>query len=357
MAYDHKLKKAYLDAGLFVKSGAYVLVDGQFGSTGKGLVAAALAEMFHDRVTSVTCNAGPNSGHTSYVNGEKIVLCQLPTFGVVARKFGSRPTIQMNAGAIIDSERLEWEIANYASDPFGVFVSGRAALVNAGAIEAEKHLKNSVGSTGKGTGAALAAKIMRQPGATWSSVSANSMALEGEMWQTAYGPVFVEVSQGFSLSLNAAPFYPYCTSRDCTVGQALSDAGIHPKRLQQTIMVVRTYPIRVGGQSGPCYDDQKEILWSDIGVEPEVTTVTKKQRRLFTWSREQFRRAVAANEPDHIVLNFANYLKSERAIREMVSMMIEDYNAVLGWSPTTVAIGRGPNNNDLELVAWEGMIL
>ena len=111
---NEKLKAA-LD-GWFLNNGAYVLVDGQYGSTGKGLIAGALAECFWDRVGVAISNAGPNSGHTSYFEGTKIVLKQLPTFGVIAnliaRKLGTRDwcTMYLTAGAVIDLRVLTREL-------------------------------------------------------------------------------------------------------------------------------------------------------------------------------------------------------------------------------------------------------
>ena len=67
------------------KKGAHVLVDGQFGSTGKGLLASYLAEKAWDEGIDfdiVVTSAGPNSGHTFYHKGEKIVLKMLPSFAV-----------------------------------------------------------------------------------------------------------------------------------------------------------------------------------------------------------------------------------------------------------------------------------
>ena len=73
-------------------------------------------------------------------------------------------------------------------------------------------------------------------------------------------------------------------------------------------MTCRSYPIRVGntdkGTSGGWYPDQQETTWEALGVEPELTTVTKRVRRVATWSWQQFTDAVRANEPDAIWLGF-----------------------------------------------------
>src|SRR5690606_13722124 len=148
-------------------------------------------------------------------------------------------------------------------------------------------------------------------------------------WRWERDVVFVETAQGFSLGLNSARFYPHVTTRECTVGQALADARIAPSRLRKVAACYRTYPIRVGnspegGYSGDVYPDQHETSFADMGQPEEMTTVTKRVRRLFTWSREQFRESVAANEPDVLFINFANYVRPDR-LNELLGLIVLDY--------------------------------
>lgn len=336
-------RAGFMDA----KAGAWVLVDGQYGSTGKGLIAGALAEAFAGEFAEATCNAGPNSGHTSYYRGEQIVLKQLPTFGVVGRKAGASIGISMNAGAIVAPETLFHEIENYAQFR-AVLIHPNAAMVTDSAIQMEKELIGLIGSTGKGTGGALARKILRDPDGVIGAYRGEMptfMVLDGMDYDPERERVFVEVSQGFSLGINRG-FYPHSTSRNCDVGQALSDAEIHPSFLRKTIMVCRTFPIRVGGNSGGCYPDQREITWDELGIKPELTTVTKKQRRIFTWSRKQFREAVRANRPDVVVLNFMNYLDAAKG-DELIDTVLMDYKSVMGRPLPVMIGGYGPEASDL----------
>ena len=325
--------------------GAFVLVDGQFGSTGKGLAAAVLAESCAGIFDLVTSNAGPNSGHTSYHGDEKIVLQQLPTFGVISAKCGSPVHMHMNAGSIIDKERLLWEAEQYAP-PGSLSLNPVAAVVNASAKRDEHALIERVGSTGKGTGAALAHKVMRYAGAVAQDHDFGDLVPVHR--SPAGAKQFVEVSQGFSLSMNSGGFYPYCTSRDCTVAQAMADAGLHPSTFNGAMMVVRTYPIRVAGNSGPGYPDQQEISWGDLGVEPEITTVTKKVRRVFTWSDIQYIEALHANRPNMLFFNFLNYLPRDQQatfLHEKTAL----YVRVMGKSPDLVLCGLGAKNSNVEV--------
>lgn len=357
MSVDNAIYNRLKEKGMFEVPGAYVLVDGQYGSTGKGLAAAVLADCFASTVDAVVSNAGPNSGHTCYYGNEKIVLKQLPSFAVYAKRMGKNHiNVYMNGGAVIDPTILMDECVRYGVSPF---VHASAAVADEAAKYYDQQNIEAIGSTGKGTGAALASKVMRIP---TSVVMGNKEAAEGftrglyRVYDNhsdigiKHHRVFVEVSQGFSLGINAG-FYPYCTSRDCTVSQAINDAGFHPLDYRQSMMVVRTFPIRVAGNSGPMYPDQEETTWEQLGQTPEHTTVTNKVRRVFTWSDLQYRAALRANRPDHIFLNFCNYLRPEKVDQFVVQNVLRPYLEETGYNPKSVLLGYGPRVEDVRL--WE----
>jgi len=334
------------------QSGAYFVVDGQFGSTGKGVIAAALGREFGDRANVVTNNAGPNSGHTHYDRDDrKVVLKQMPSFSAAAEDWWSlftRQVTYLNAGAVINPERLADD-----ADTTGIMpiVDPHAAVIRPESMQSDEQTVRSVASTGQGVGPALAAKLSRDREAVMESLPTS------HKWHVDRFPimrddrVFVEVSQGYSLGINSG-FYPYCTARECSVQQAMSDARIPVSMFRRCILSVRTYPIRVGnteGSSGPCYDDQHEINWDDIGVEPEYTTVTGRMRRVFTWSNRQFQEAVRHNDADIIFLNFLNYLPEEKQ-QPFVDGVMDSYKDTMGKYPKAAIGGFGPRFSDLEVV-------
>jgi len=310
---------------LFEQHGVHVMVDGQYGSTGKGALGAWLAEQaLKQRVEfgAVVSNAGPNSGHTFYHNGEKHILKMLPTFAVATYLIaGHRPIVMMSAGAIIDPVVLFREANKYPG--LTIFVDPNAAVILPEDVETE-HSGSiaAVAGTRTGTGAALARKVYRDERAVFKNfiettdlripknvyVSQHNVT-SNLMWRRSR--VFMEVSQGFSLGINSQ-FYPKVTSRECTVMQGIADARLPPQSVTRTYMVIRTFPIRVGNHegfsSGDCYPDQNEITWESIGVEPELTTVTQRVRRVFTFSEMQYMEALRANNPDFVFCNFLNYL-------------------------------------------------
>jgi adenylosuccinate synthase len=320
---------------LFARYGIHCVVDGQYGSTGKGALAAWLAQQASGqdvRFAGTISNAGPNSGHTFYHNGEKHVLKQLPTFAVASALLNDGyDMVFLSAGAIIDPEILIAEAQRYPK--IMIFVHPNAAVITTEDKIAERSGSvAAVAGTRSGTGAALARKVLRDP----KAVIGHPENAENWIWpdNVKVGfPVgfdwvnhryFMEVSQGFSLGLNDHRFYPKTTSRECTVMQGISDARIPPKAVTRTYLSLRTYPIRVGNvdgfSSGNYYPDQFETSWEDIGQEPELTTVTQRIRRVFTFSEQQTADAIRANDPDFIFLNFMNYL-SEAGQREILEKM------------------------------------
>ncbi len=336
----------------------YVVVDLQFGSCGKGLLAGYLAEKL--KPDTVMIAWAPNAGHT-YINaaGRKFVNIALPN-GIVSPNL---KRIMIGPGSVIDPNILMSEMERYADllDGVDIMIHEHAAVVNEDHRQIEAFRNFKIGSTMKGVGAAVIEKIMRDPDTKIVARDAlKGTPLEGclisvEDYNTAFDRstnILVEGAQGFSLGINSG-FYPYTTSRECTVQQILSDCAIPiwPSNSQwRQHMIVwgacRTFPIRVAnrydaggkqiGWSGPHYWDQEEIKWEDIGLEPELTTVTRLPRRIFTFSIEQIKQAVRMNGCDRIFMNFANYLTKDAAyeLASRIALATGVKVSHIGWGPT-----------------------
>jgi len=70
--------------------------------------------------------------------------------------------------------------------------------------------------------------------------------------------------------------------------------------------VYRTYPIRTGGPSGPT--GGAELTWPLVGAAPEVATVTKRTRRVFAFSPEEFAKSIHLARPDIVMFTFLDYI-------------------------------------------------
>lgn len=312
-----------------------ITMDGQFGSTGKGLLNSYIVEKFENKPDICVSNAAPNAGHT-YVDehGLKKTVFHLPVSGVLLKD--SR--IHLCAGSIIDPELLAKEMSDFQVDPSRVTIHPRACILLPEHKEREAldtSGATNIASTRKGVGAALGDKVARIAGARTASQFYGDGGMVGEIdlmdEMAKRQTILMEVPQGFSLSLNHGRSYPHCTSRDLTVAQALNDAGVHPKYLGSTIVSLRTYPIRVGnivdangleiGNSGPFYPDSDEKSWEDLGQTPELTTVTKRIRRIATFSYVEYRKMLQMLRPDVVFLNFCNYLQTKEDLKEILVRM------------------------------------
>ncbi len=345
----------------FIRPGlASVIIDGQFGSTGKGLIAGVLATGEGNECHIATTNASANAGHTTIVAGRKFVTFHLPTFAVM------QPGCKayLNAGAIINPALLENEIDTVGFDRSRLVIHPRAAVITEEMVNSEYAADSAatkLASTRKGVGTALAEKVMRR--AKLAGDTPELAAYIGKIDLNkclAFGDrVVVEIPQGFSLGINSGLAYPHCTSRDVTVAQGLADAGIHPSFLGHTMMSLRTYPIRVGnvmedgkqiGWSGPCYPDQQETSFELLGVEPELTTVTKRVRRIFSFSDLQYQEAWRMNMPDAVFLNFCNYLRGAEDLGKLIDKMHK-----AGAAPTHYGFGPSVEDvteNETEAMMW-----
>lgn len=330
--------------GLLKKGRVNILIDGQFGSTGKGLFAGFIANRDRGQITLAASNAGPNAGHTYIDHTRKIVAYHLPIAGII-----TGAPMHLCAGAVIDPVKLRQEMEEYHIPEKQVSIHRRAAVVMPEDEEYEKSdgsAQTRLASTRKGVGRALARKVMRE----------GALASECPLLQPFIGifemedqTVFMEVPQGMDLSLNYGLAYPHCTSREVSVSQALSDMGLHPIHLGHVFMTLRTLPIRVGNigdySSGPCWPDQEELSWESVGVEPELTTVTKRPRRIFSWSKMQMRAAMQRARPNYVFLNFAQYVPRfnlENMINQ-ITRAAEDFEIDL----KKIYTGWGPKDSDV----------
>lgn len=332
-----------------------LIIDLQFGSTGKGLIAGYLAK--RDQPDTLVTAWAANAGHT-YIDsdGRKYVHTMLAN-GIVSPGLNQ---ILIGPGSVIDMDNLHHEILQ-SRDVIGhaqIYVHANAAIIEQRHRDEEAGPMTKIGSTKKGCGAAAIQRIRRNPddmntAATLIKDHPVSMfvkVLSPSEYNSALDQgrvIQVEGAQGYSLSMYHG-FYPYCTSRDVSTAQVLADCAIPAGRDWADIHVIgtaRTYPIRVAnrfdekgtqvGYSGPAYQDQDETSFEALGQATELTTVTKLPRRIFTFSEQQIRDAIRQNGVDEVFLNFANYCGDPQEL-DAICEQIQKAGApvrYIGWGP------------------------
>jgi len=291
------------------------VIGGQYGSEGKGVVVNHLANQYdvHVRV------GGPNAGH-SFCHNHRVYKMQCIPCGWT----NPRAKLVIGAGAYISLERLHTEICTISMvDPTiknRLFMDENTVFISDTHKQYEAGLKGSIGSTGEGVGAARIHRVMRDPrNLVFAKSMVNTLKELGVrvidtvemMWKNRKSgyDILVEGTQGAGLSLIHGP-WPYTTSTDVSAAQLLADSGL-PIRGTKTIMVIRTFPIRVAGNSGPLKD---ELTWDELSRELgtpvlEKTTVTGNIRRVGRFDKHLVWDSVMRNEPDEFAVTFMDYIE------------------------------------------------
>ena len=298
-----------------------IVVGGQFGSEGKGKVVLEKVRQHQKSAKIVVRVGGTNSGHTAYDRqGRRWALRQMPA-GCIDHDV----SVVFPPGSYIDPQILLTEIEQLRFPKDRIFVSRYARIITDEAKEWERagNLCNSIGSTGSGVGGAVMASVARgsenfelpshdaehcEPLSRFLSDTTDFLAKQ----LRTDARVIIEGSQGFGLSLLDGGYWPKATSRPTTAAGALAEAGLSPMDVDDVTLVLRTFPIRVAGDSGPLRD---ETSWEKIAKITgktddisEYSTVTRRLRRVGKFDAELVRQAISANNPTQIVLNHLDYI-------------------------------------------------
>jgi len=315
-----------------------VVLDAAYGSSGKGKLSTWLAD--HKGYAGVSSANFPNAGHTALRNGFKFVAKAIPTAAMLWRDCEAWDcAFFLTPGSGFTWSQLTKEWKECGKPP--IYIHERACVLTDEHAAREREGAEStahIASTMQGTAAAMTDKILRKQNAPVAAQYSDAfLALEGvhilqaQKFRDAihdilsYDDILHEGSQGYALSIDHGSHYPQCTSRNCTTAAALDYLGVAPQRLGDVWLNIRSYPIRVGniaqGSSGDFYPDSQEITWAEVAAragmpydetiklaERERTTVTKRIRRVATFSWQNLEDAVRTNGATKLCLNFAQYI-------------------------------------------------
>jgi adenylosuccinate synthase len=289
-----------------------VVVGGQFGGEGKGKICAHLA--LTDNVDYMVRCGGPNSGHTVDLDGQTYQLHQVPV-GFV----NPRTRLLVAAGALINPRTLFREIDLLGIDTSRLGIDENTGIIEESDIEVEWRMgmRDRLGSTATGVGAALSRRVLRtadfRQAKDVAELKPYVTSVRHELAQAVRRDqrVVVEGTQGFGLSLYHASQWPYRTGRDTTAHSFLGEVGLGVRGFE-VIMCMRTFPIRVGGNSGPV---PNEITWEELTKlsgypypVKEYTTTTKRLRRVAGFDWQVVEEAIDANAPTALALHGSDYL-------------------------------------------------
>jgi adenylosuccinate synthase len=392
------------------------IMDGGAGSSGKGKVGSFVAK--HADNWQFCCNTFyPQAGHHVYdhhngVDGHWFYQT-LNSCAYLHEKFEK---LYIGPGSIIELPALLQEIEDNGIPRSKIGISPVVAVLDdsdsafeRGEVDLDGNRRVDVGegtmkfgSTCHGVGACRAKKVLRRPNVKLArdipEITDMLCDVSGEiMSRLDSGQAgLCEIAQGFQLSINLPEFYPYTTSRNCSIMAGLDDMMIPPKYAGNVILNFRTYPIRISNKkyigedgshltwedvqngvpheekiysSGPGYDDQKEITWEELtqisgSPDPimEMTSVTKLPRRVFTFSVENLKQAIKYNDTGskiYISINFANYV--DYALTDMRYDTGSVSDKFRSWideniTPAIDEINEAKNNSWTGQGSWPGSV-
>ncbi|MHA2059836.1 MAG: adenylosuccinate synthetase [Candidatus Ranarchaeia archaeon] len=292
---------------------------------------------------------GPNAGHTVVIDGTKYKLRQLPS------GFSSKSTrLLIGAGCLVNPSIFLEEIKKTDSTK-QAGIDHHCGIIEAKHITEDRtseHLSKKVQSTGTGCGPANRDRVNRQ-----GKIAQDIPELQpfltnvSQEINKALGNnhhVLLEGSQGALISL----YYgdpPYITSKDTTASSVCADVGIGPTKVDEVIVVLKSFLTRVG--AGPLVgeipvEEAKKRNWYEEG------TVTGRPRRAAPFDMNTAKRGIMLNGATQIALTKIDILFPETARVQKFSELpqkavsfIKNIEAQLK-TPITL-VGTGPDAIDI----------
>ena len=324
-----------------------VVVGGFFGDEGKGKIISYLALKDNPAIV-VRGGAGPNAGHT-VKDGDKIFKIRMLPSGFLNKK----SKVMIGPGVVINPDVLLKEINDFdVSDR--AFVDQNCGIIEQNHIDRDSKgkLKETIGSTGSGTGPANAERAMRTLKLAKDIDSLSSYILDVpkavNVALDSNEHILIEGTQGTHLSLWHGT-YPFVTSKDVTASAICADIGIGPKRVDDVLVIFKAYVTRVG--TGPMMneltpEETSKKGWSEVG------TVTGRQRRAAEFDFELAKRAIMLNSATQIAITKLDVLFPECSKKTTYDSLSENAKSFIkkiedNLNIPVTLIGTGPNVDDV----------
>jgi adenylosuccinate synthase len=270
-----------------------VIVGGFFGDEGKGRIVAALAARLRPAIVA-RGGVGTNAGHTIVFGDKKFGIRQVPSAAFDAPD----ALLAIGPGVVVDPEVTAKEIKDLGLNPSRLLIDSRCAVISEehrNREKADEHLMKVVGSTGSGSGMAIADHVLRKGpiARDWPSLKEYIGDVPDRIHQAILSgrPVLIEGTQATFLS-NYFGDYPFTTSKDVCASSLCADVGVGPKHVKDVVVVFKAYVTRVGQghlEGELSHEETVKRGWAEFGV------VTGRARRAAEFSVELARKACMLN--------------------------------------------------------------
>ncbi len=267
-----------------------VIVGAFWGDEGKGKIISYLA--LKDNLDFCVRTGSVNAAHTVWKNGQKYALHMVP-----AAFLNPKTRLLIAAGANV-------HVGQFFKEVEQTKVEGRIGVDENASIIEEKHsaqdkasaVNKGIGTTGWGVGPAIEERVRRtaklakdipelKPYLTDSVKEINDGLDTGKK-------VLLEGTQGFMLSLFLSGGYPYVTGRDTGASAIASEAGVGPTRVDDVLIVYKSFMTRVGAGPLPgeiTKEEAQKRCWF------EVAAGTGRDRRSAPFDFELARKTAKIN--------------------------------------------------------------
>ncbi|MEM1547464.1 MAG: adenylosuccinate synthetase [Thermoproteota archaeon] len=298
-----------------------------------------------------------NAGHTVVYKGNTYRLRIVPSAFLVPET-----RLLIGAGANVDPKVFMSEVEALGVEG-RVFIDEKASVIEQKHIDADRgsdFFREFIGTTGTGVSPALIDRVARKAKlvrdlpelkkyVTDASEEVNSALDRGET-------IHLEGTQGFYLSLYHGT-YPYVTGRDTTAAAVCSEVGVSPKKVDEVMLVLKSFVTRVG--KGPLENELSPEEAEKRGF-VERGTVTGRLRRAAPFNFQMAKRAARVNGATQIAVTKVDVLfpecskarRRESLSRECIDFLkkIQDETGV----PVTI-VGTGPDAEDTVYLGPEGL--
>ncbi len=320
-----------------------IVTGGLFGDEGKGKIVSYLS--LKDEVdVAVRGGVGTNAGHTVTYNGVVYKLRQVPSAFL-----NQRTRLYIGSGVLVDVNVFLSEVESLKLKG-RIWVDYNSTLIEEEHKQRERgdlRLSKVIGTTGTGCGPAMEDRVKRIA-KTCKDVEVlrdylDDVALRVNEALDANAKVLLEGTQGIFLSLYHGT-YPYVTSKDVSASSICADVGVGPKRVDEVMVVFKSYITRVGG--GPLEGELPFEKVSEMGL-IEYGTVTGRPRRVALFNMKLAKRSVMLNSATQIALTKIDRLyKDAYRVREYEKLpldarkFVEEIEAETGVPVTLIGTGE-----------------
>lgn len=323
-----------------------VIAGGFWGDEGKGKIISYLA--LKDKLDFCVRTGSVNAAHTIWFEGKRYALHMVPG-GFVDEKC----RLLIGAGANV-------HVAQFLKEVEETGVKNRIGVDSQASIIEEKHSAQDkasehlrgLGTTGWGVGPAIEERVRRTARLAKDVPELKpyltDVAMETNQAIGAGKKVLLEGTQGLLLSLFHGT-YPYVTSRDTSASAICSEAGVGPTKVDQVILVFKSFVTRVGTGPLPGEISKEEAIkrgWF------ETAAGTGRDRRSAPFSFELARKAATINGATRLAVTKLDCVFPEcrgvRAYKQLPTEARQFTERIEDETKVQVSfIGTGPDALDL----------